>query len=100
MEIKVDELKVEHNLAEARFEVALGDGMGLLEYRIRDGRMTIHHTEVPRAYESRGIAAKMTRAALAFAEEQKLLVVPRCPYTAYFFARHKEFQHLLAPSGM
>ena len=87
---------VVHNQAAQQFELRAGSDIGLLQYRISDGRMIIYHTEVPRHLERRGLAAHMTHAALQFARAQKLRVEPRCPYTAAFFRKHPEYGDLLA----
>ena len=84
-----------HNQAAQQFELRAGPDLGLLQYRIRDGRMIIYHTEVPQHLENRGLAAHMTHAALQFARLQKLRVEPRCPYTAAFFQKHPEYGDLL-----
>jgi|SRR5579859_1922708 len=89
------EASVVHNQAAQQFELLAGSDVGLLQYRIRDGRMVVYHTEVPRHLERRGLAARMTHAALQFAREQKLRVEPRCPYTAAFFRKHPEYSDLL-----
>ena len=86
---------VVHNQAAQQFELHAGSDIGLLQYRIRDGRMIVYHTEVPRHLERQGLAARMTHAALQFAREQKLRVEPRCPYTASFFRKHPEYGDLL-----
>lgn len=84
-----------HDHAAQQFELRVGDDLCLLQYRIRDRRMIIHHTEVPQPLEGRGLAARMTRAALDFARTEKLLVEPRCSYAAVFFRKHPEYADLL-----
>jgi predicted GNAT family acetyltransferase len=84
-----------HNEAAQKFELHIGDAVCLVQYRIKDGRMIIYHSEVPPPLERNGLAARMTRAALQYARAQKLLVEPRCPYTAAFFRKHPEYADLL-----
>jgi uncharacterized protein len=86
---------VVHNQADQQFELYAGRDVGLLQYRIRVGRMIIYHTEVPQHLERQGLAARMTHAALQFARAQKLRVEPRCPYTAAFLRKHPEYGDLL-----
>ena len=54
------------------------------------------HTEVPPAFEGRGIAAALVREALAWARAQGLKVWPLCSYVAVYMRRHPETQDLLA----
>jgi uncharacterized protein len=88
--------EVVHNAAAERFELRVGDAFCVLEYRRSPGKLVIYHTEVPQPFEGRGLAARMTRAALAFARAEKLQVEPRCPYTAAFMQKHREYADLLA----
>ena len=85
-----------HNVAQQRFELRIGDDLCLIDYRFGSGKIVIYHTEVPQQLEGRGLAARLTRAALAWARAENLQVDPRCPYTAAFFQKHPEFQDLLA----
>ena len=98
VKIRLEELTVVHNRAAQQFEISLGSSLAVVTYRVRDGQMIVGHTEVPPPYEGQGIAAKMTRVALNWARTENLLVVPRCPYTASFIAKHKEYRDLLAPA--
>jgi len=87
--------QVEHNSAAQQFELHVGDKVCLLQYRIANGKMIVFHTEVPEPIQSRGLAARMTRTALDFARTQNLKVEPRCPYTAAYLRRHREYSDLL-----
>jgi uncharacterized protein len=88
--------EVVHNTEENRFEIRVEDALCVLEYQRLPGRLVIYHTEVPQPYEGRGLAARMTRVALEFARAEKLRVEPRCPYTAAFMQKHREYDDLLA----
>jgi len=85
-----------HNQMAHQFELHIDGGLCLLQYRVVDGRMIIYHTEVPENLEGRGLAAHLTRIALAFAKTEKLRVEARCPYTAAFFQKNPEYRDLLA----
>jgi len=87
--------QVVHNLPEQQFELHLGGKLCLLQYRIAGAKMIIFRTDVPESIQNRGLAARMTAAALDFAREQNLKVEPRCPYTAAYFRKHRECSDLL-----
>jgi predicted GNAT family acetyltransferase len=91
--------EIVHNLAAERFELRVGDALCVLEYRRAPGKLVIYHTEVPPPYEGRGLAARMTRAALQFARAEKLEVEPRCAYTAAFIQKNREYSDLVANGG-
>jgi len=95
---KLESLEVVHNTAADRFELRIGGELCVLDYRRASDTLVIYHTEVPPPFQGRGLAARMTRAALDFARSQNLKVEPRCPYTAVFMQKHPEYSDLLAPS--
>ncbi len=86
---------VAHDAAAHRFTLAVDGHQAVLDYLQRDGAMIITHTGVPNAIGGRGIAALLTRAALAHARAGGLKVVPECSYAATFMQRHGEYADLL-----
>jgi len=86
---------VEHNIAAQQFELHIGSMLCLLQYRLNNGKMIVYHTEVPQPIQNRGLAERMTKVALEYARGEKLKVEPRCPYTAAFLRRHREYSDLL-----
>jgi len=88
--------EVEHDLDRHRFQARVQGHLALLDYQIKRKRMVITHTEVPEAIGGRGIAGELTKGALRYARDNKLKVVPACAYAEQFFARHTEYDDLLA----
>jgi hypothetical protein len=86
--------QVIHNRADNRFEVELGNDKAILIYMIKAGLFVLLHTEVPPAFEGRGIAAKMAREALEYAKHEGLKVRSYCSYTTRFLEKHKEYHSL------
>lgn len=67
------------------------EGDGELTYRnIAPHTLDLIHTGVDPALRRRGIAAALVRAALAYARQQKLRVVPTCPYVERWLERHPQ----------
>lgn len=87
--------QVEHDLSAQQFELHVGGLLCLLQYRVSSGKMVVYHTEVPPPIQNRGLAERMTRAALEYARNENLKIEPRCPYTAAFLRRHREYSDLL-----
>lgn len=67
----------------------------MLEYRLDGKRMEIYHTEVPPALRGQGVAQKLARAALEWAQEEELKVIPSCSYVAAYIQRNPKYQGLL-----
>jgi predicted GNAT family acetyltransferase len=90
-----DDIRVVHNEAAGRFELALDGGMGVLDY-MRDGdRIIFTHTGVPRRAQGRGHGGTLAAAALDYAEANGLQVVPMCSFVASYIRERPERQHLL-----
>jgi len=89
------EIPVQHNAAASRFEARVGTQLAVADYTLEDGSITFTHTYVPTALRGQGIAEKLVRAGLAFAQAEKRKVVPQCSYVDVFIQRHQEFQDLL-----
>ncbi|HEX8573301.1 MAG TPA: GNAT family N-acetyltransferase [Allosphingosinicella sp.] len=87
---------VRNNAAANQFELEVDGQLALAAYRLRDGRITFTHTEVPDALEGRGIGSKLVAAALDDAREQGLKVIPACPFVKHYMDKHPETQDLLA----
>lgn len=90
-----DEVEVRHEREASRFAATVEGNECELDYRLDGKVLTITHTGVPDAVGGRGIAAVLTRAALAFARAEGFKVYPACSYAAVFFRRHPEFADLL-----
>jgi predicted GNAT family acetyltransferase len=66
-----------------------------MEYHVSAGAMYIDSTFVPEEYRGRGLADALMKAAIEYAKENNLRIVPVCSYAKLFFERHPEHQYLL-----
>lgn len=89
-------IHVHHNSAEHRFEASVDGKLCVADYELRDGEIVFTHTYVPVDLRGRGIAEKLVRAALEFARDQQLRVLPACSYVALFIQRHREYAELVS----
>ena len=92
-------MKIAHDPHFRRFTLSPAEGNAELDYEISDATMTITHTFVSPALRGQGIAGHLMRAALKWAGEEKLKVVPQCSYAARFLDEHPEFNAFRADSG-
>lgn len=58
-------------------------------------KFIIDHTEVDSAYAGKGIGKKLVMAAVDFAREKKVKVIPLCPYAKKVFDRDESTHDLL-----
>ena len=89
------DIKMINNVSAQRFETTVDGSTAVLEYALEDGTLTLVHTGVPPALEGRGIGGKVVRAALEYAQDAGLKVIPECPFVRSYIERHKEYEHLL-----
>jgi uncharacterized protein len=94
MEITANNYQVLHNSSDCRFEVDLGKEKAVLIYMIKAELFIMLHTEVPPAFEGRGIAGKMAKAAFNYASESGFKVRSYCSYTTRYMERHPEYKEL------
>lgn len=84
-------MNIEHDKAESRFVVHLGDEDAELTYSLVGASLIdLQHTYVPDSARGQGIAEALAKAALAFARENNLRVVPTCPFVRRWLASHPE----------
>jgi predicted GNAT family acetyltransferase len=72
-----------------------GEAAELTYSRAADGVVSLDHTYVPDSGRDKGIGKQLATAALAWAREQGLRVIPTCPYVAAFVKRHPEYADLI-----
>ncbi len=88
---------VRQNRDEHRFEIDTGGGLAFVEYIIDGDEITFTHTEVPKEAEGKGIASALVAAALAYARDAKLRVIPQCAYVKSWLKRHREYDDIVHP---
>jgi predicted GNAT family acetyltransferase len=89
------EYDVINNKDRSRFEVSLDGEFAFVDYRWHKKDLAIMHTEVPKAYEGKGIAATMVKHVLEYAKKEDLKILVYCPYTAMYIERHPEYKDLV-----
>jgi predicted GNAT family acetyltransferase len=77
---------------EARVE---GDLAGFIDYKAKQDRIALIHTEVLPAHQGRGIAEQLVRFALDDARRRGLRVIATCPYVRAYVERHPETHDLV-----
>ncbi len=78
-----------------RFEASLPEGTGFLRYRIESDTMHLLYVEVPPEARGHGVAGELSHAALEFAKERGLKVIPICSYVVAYLRRHPEYSEMV-----
>ncbi|MDI9644202.1 MAG: GNAT family N-acetyltransferase [Candidatus Verstraetearchaeota archaeon] len=78
------------------FYIELDDGESAeLAYHVEGGALYLDSTYTPDAFRGRGIGGRLIEAAVAYAKEKGLKIVPVCSFAAGYFKRHPEYNYLL-----
>jgi predicted GNAT family acetyltransferase len=86
-----DALPVVHDKPEHQFYLLVDGHRAYLAYMdLGDRTLDIYRTFVPDALRGQGIAARLTEAALLYAEEQGYRVIPSCSYVDIYMQRRRQ----------
>lgn len=86
----------ENNKDLSRFELKLQEGTAFVDYRREGDLIHLTHTEVPKAYEGKGVAEVLVGKTFTYLEQHNLRIVPLCSYIRVFLTRHPEWEKLVA----
>jgi predicted GNAT family acetyltransferase len=86
----IDSSEVRNDAGRSRFVSGSAGHEAELLYRVRNGRLILVHTEVPIELEGHGIGGKLVTAAVDYAAEHGLVVVPSCPFAVTWLDRHPD----------
>jgi predicted GNAT family acetyltransferase len=88
--------EVKHDPYGQKFFIELKNCEAVIAYTQVNDILDLHHTVVPEEYSGRGFAEKMCTFAFEFAKENKLKIIPTCPYIAEkFLPKHPEYNGLI-----
>jgi predicted GNAT family acetyltransferase len=90
---------VERDESTSRFVIRSGKEHPFLRYNQIGSHIVLEHTEVPRAQQGQGLAGALAKAALEYARENNLSVIPVCPFVLSYLSRHPEYQSLVKRGG-
>lgn len=94
MQVDLEKLEVSHNPANHRFEVWIDGKLSKLDYIQDVKNFVITHVGVYPEHRGQGVAAKIVEAALQYARENALRVVPMCSYAAAYIRRNPKHMEL------
>jgi uncharacterized protein len=81
----------------SRYELRLGERViGFTDYRLRDDRIVLAHTEIDEECEGRGFGSRLVAGVLEDVRRRGLAVTPLCPFVAHYIEQHPEVADLLA----
>ena len=94
MQVDLEKLEITHNPANDRFEVWIDGKLSKLDYIQEAKNFVIAHVGVYPEHRGQGIAGKIVEAALQYARENGLRVIPMCSYAAAYIRRNPQYMEL------
>jgi predicted GNAT family acetyltransferase len=94
------EAEVIDNTARHRFELHEAGQTSFVLYSKTENSVRLIHTEVPPALQGKGVGSRLVRGVLRLAEQEKLTVIPVCPFVVEYLKRHPEHLGLVDPESM
>ncbi len=89
-------MEIQHDIANQRFFTIVEGKEAYLQYLIVDKNvLNYYKTYVPNELRGKGIAGKIVEAAMNYARENNLKIIPTCSYVDTFIERHKNFEDLI-----
>jgi len=90
------EPEVIHEKENERFVIYADGNEVYVEYKMEEKEINLDHTFTHPALRGKGLAAHVVRAALEFAKENNLKVIPTCSYVQAFIAKNDEYKKLVS----
>lgn len=89
-------MRIRHDVDSHRFLGETASGTAVLAYtRVPSGALELYSTYVPAPERGRGLGGRLVEAAVAYAREQGLRIVPTCWYVAEWLDAHPEHADLV-----
>jgi predicted GNAT family acetyltransferase len=80
---------------EKRFVMNIDGKEVYVEFEMKNNKMDLDHTYTNPGLRGRGLAAQVVRAALEYAKENSLKVIPTCSYVRSFINKNEEYKKLV-----
>lgn len=87
-------MNVVHDKQNSSFVLTIENLSAYVSYSLDDRIMDLYITYTPPQLRGKGLAEKLVRAALDYAKENNLRVIPTCSYVRIFIERYPEYKSL------
>ena len=94
--MKYPDIELINNAPIHNFELFVEGHRAFIDYKMKDDKVYLIHTEVPGELQGKGVAEALVEKTFNYIEEHKLKLVPLCKYVRAFLQRHPEWNRLLA----
>jgi hypothetical protein len=90
------DIELINNEAIHNFELFVNGHRAFIDYKTKDNKIYLIHTEVPAELKGMGVAEALVEKTFNYIEQHQLKMVPLCSYIQIFLKRHPEWNRLVA----
>ena len=90
------DIELINNEAIHNFELFVNGYRAFIDYKTKDNKIYLIHTEVPAELKGVGVAEALVDKTFNYIEQHQLKMVPLCSYIQIFLKRHPEWNRLVA----
>lgn len=88
-------MEIKHDKINQRFVLEIEGQEVYTAYTLEENAMELYTTYTPPNLRGKGLAEKVVRAAIEYAKDNKLSVIPSCSYVAVFLQRNPDYKYLV-----
>lgn len=86
------------NEEKKRFELEIDGHIAFIDYKERDTKIWLIHTESPEELAGRGVGTALVEKTLSYLEENNYSLIPLCPFVFAYIKRHPEWKEIVDES--
>jgi predicted GNAT family acetyltransferase len=93
--MKYEDIQLIKNEPIHNFELFVDGQRAFIDYKQKDNKVYLIHTEVPETLKGKGVAEAIVEKTLTYLEANHYKLVPLCSYVQMFLKRHPDWNRLL-----
>jgi predicted GNAT family acetyltransferase len=90
------DIELINNEAVHNFELFVNGHRAFIDYKTKDNKIYLIHTEVPAELKGMGVAEALVEKTFNYIEQHQLKMVPLCSYIQIYLKRHPDWNRLVA----
>lgn len=90
-----ENLELINNIPIHNFELFVKGERAFIDYKTKDNKFYLVHTEVPATLQGMGVAEALVEKTFNYIEQHNQKIVPLCTYIKIFLKRHPQWNRLV-----